>query len=146
MLIDEQDKDLLTLYSYSPHSEGYMGRNLPRPERGTALLHRDIMERMMGRPLLTTELVDHENRDKNDNRRSNLRLVSHNQNHMNSKQYANNKSGVTGVSWDEGRSKWTAYIQVEGRRVSLGRYDEFEDAVEARKRGEEEHYGEHARR
>lgn len=52
----------------------------------------------------------------------------------------NNTSGVKGVSWNKEKEAWDAYIGIHGKRVRLGRYENFEDAVKARKRAEEEYY------
>lgn len=52
----------------------------------------------------------------------------------------NNTSGVKGLSWDKAREQWSAYIQVQGKRVSLGRYDKKEDAVKARLVAEEKYF------
>lgn len=53
----------------------------------------------------------------------------------------NNTSGVTGVEWIPRTNKWKAVIFFKGRRHYLGCYEKFEDAVQARKRGEEEYFG-----
>ena len=50
----------------------------------------------------------------------------------------NNTSGVTGVEWDPAANKWKAVIFFKGKRHYLGCYGDFEDAVKARKRAEEE--------
>ena len=52
----------------------------------------------------------------------------------------NNTSGVKGVSWNKEKEAWDAYIGIHGKRIRLGRYAKFEDAVKARKRAEEEYY------
>lgn len=52
----------------------------------------------------------------------------------------NNTSGVKGVSWNKEKEAWDAYIGIHGKRIRLGRYANFEDAVKARKRAEEEYY------
>jgi len=52
----------------------------------------------------------------------------------------NNKSGHTGVWWNERRGLWEAYIQVHGKRKHLGRYARQEDAIKARKLGEEKYF------
>jgi hypothetical protein len=46
--------------------------------------------------------------------------------------------GFPGVHWSKASRKWRARISVSGNRVSLGRFDSFEDAVAARKRAEVE--------
>lgn len=48
----------------------------------------------------------------------------------------NNTSGVPGVDWWAQKERWRASICFKGRRYYLGSYTAFEDAVQARKRGE----------
>lgn len=50
----------------------------------------------------------------------------------------NNTSGVPGVDWWTSKQRWRAAICFKGRRYYLGSYGQFEDAVKARKRAEEE--------
>lgn len=50
----------------------------------------------------------------------------------------NNTSGVPGVDWLSAKKLWRATICFKGRRYYLGSYHRFEDAVQARKRGEKE--------
>lgn len=50
----------------------------------------------------------------------------------------NNTSGVPGVDWLEKKQRWRASICFKGKRRYLGSYENFEDAVRARKRAEEE--------
>ena len=49
-----------------------------------------------------------------------------------------NKSGVTGVFWDNRSGKWKAKITFQKKSRHLGYFDNFEDAVKARQRAEEE--------
>ncbi|MEX0125077.1 hypothetical protein AB2T76_18990, partial [Clostridium butyricum] len=51
-----------------------------------------------------------------------------------------NKSGVVGVNWDKSRGKWQASLRFLGKKISLGRYEKFDDAVRARKNGEKEYF------
>lgn len=51
---------------------------------------------------------------------------------------SNNTSGVPGVDWLSAKGRWRATICFKGRRRYLGSYSEFEDAVKARKRAEED--------
>ncbi len=50
----------------------------------------------------------------------------------------NNTSGHSGVSFYRRRSKYVAYINLHGKRIYLGCYSNFEDAVKARQSAEEE--------
>mgnify|MGYP004668520703 CR=1 FL=1 len=52
----------------------------------------------------------------------------------------NNRSGCKGVCWDAHRKRWAAYISVHGKRIHLGRYNQIEDAVKARRQGEDEYF------
>lgn len=49
---------------------------------------------------------------------------------------ASNTSGVTGVWWDDKRKKWVAEIMFQRKKIFLGRFDQKEDAVSARKNAE----------
>ena len=80
--------------------------------------------------------VDHIGRDPSDNRLENLRLATQAENGQNCKLSANNTSGVTGIRWDARRRKWSAYIKLMYKHISLGRYDSLFDAVCARKAAE----------
>ena len=44
-----------------------------------------------------------------------------------------NTSGVTGVSWYSQTSRWEAYHWVKNRKIRLGYFEQYEDAVSARK-------------
>lgn len=49
----------------------------------------------------------------------------------------NNTSGHKGVSWSESKGKWEAYITKDRRKINLGRFENIEDAISARKIAEE---------
>lgn len=98
-------------------------------------LHRLIMEPPEGK------FVDHINHRPEDNRRNNLRIVSHEQNMMNRGKTKNNTSGCVGVRWISHCRKWGAYITANGKWQEIGLYEKFDDAVKARKDAEEKYYG-----
>lgn len=54
----------------------------------------------------------------------------------------NNSSGITGVTWNSSRKKWTAQIEFKGKHYFLGRYTNKEDAIKARKEAEDKLFGE----
>lgn len=76
--------------------------------------------------------IDHINRNPTDNRLCNLRAADRCENGANRGRQVNNQSGVTGVSWDARRGKWTAYLYSQRRRNYLGAYKDFAEAVSAR--------------
>jgi len=51
---------------------------------------------------------------------------------------AANTSGCRGVYFHKKQKKWCAYLKFQGKLMRLGSYANFEDAVKARKRAEEE--------
>ncbi len=75
--------------------------------------------------------IDHVNGRRGDNRFSNLRLATRAQNAQNMKVPVTNTSGFVGVSWDKSRQKWSAQIQLNGKKVSLGRFQTAEEASAA---------------
>lgn len=79
-----------------------------------------------------------------DNRKSNLRIVTHSQNSMNRALAINNTSGITGVSWDNQMGKWRVQIGINRERKHLGLYDDFDDAVKVRKEAEEKYFGKYS--
>ena len=64
--------------------------------------------------------LDHINRDKKDNRITNLRVVTPSQNLQNTGLQKNSTSGYRGVSLNVPTGRWKAYIKVGGRRKHLG--------------------------
>ena len=73
---------------------------------------------------------------KENNKWDNLRLVEGNENNLNKRMYKSNKSGRVGVSWDNRCNKWRARIKYEEKSISLGHFDDFDDACKARKAAE----------
>jgi hypothetical protein len=82
--------------------------------------------------------IDHVNHIKDDNRISNLRSVTHQENSRNqSKQ--NKKEGkndVTGVLWCRQNKKWSVRIGVNNKRVYVGIFKDKFEAICARKSAE----------
>ena len=136
--IDAADADLVESYgrwSADKRSNGFYARY--SPER--IYLHRLIMGFPDG-------LVDHQDGDTLNCRRSNLRIVTPSQSIMNTKMIrSNNTSGHRGVFWDKSRGKWKAEITVHLRHIHLGRFDLIEDAIAAYATAAEEYFGEYRR-
>lgn len=78
------------------------------------------------------QIVDHINRNRADNRKSNLRVCERTENDRNRGLYATNTSGITGIHYDKKRSKWVASITYNCKRLFIGRFDYKEEAVKAR--------------
>jgi len=81
--------------------------------------------------------IDHIDGCYSNNKISNLRNVSKSGNQRNQPLRSNNSSGVVGVSWDNGKDKWHAYVFAgKCKRVNLGYYENKEEAIAARKAAE----------
>lgn len=76
--------------------------------------------------------VDHINHDGLDNRRSNLRIVTHRQNSANTRGLPGSTSRYKGVSWQKAMHKWSAQIGHNGRDIHLGFFADEIDAALAR--------------
>jgi hypothetical protein len=131
-LFDTEDFEKIKEYYWSVDAAGYVNTSKNHKK---IKLHRFIMncEQDM--------VVDHINHQKNENRKSNLRIATIVENVRNSKISKRNTSGVTGVRWHKRYNKWIANIVVYGKTIHLGYYDVFEEAVKARKKAEEKYFG-----
>ena len=130
---DLEDYDKIKDYCWNKHKEYITTRNVS----GYILFHRLVLG-------ISDEniAVDHINHNKSDNRKNNLRFVTDSQNSMNRCISSHNTSGITGVNKCNG--KWTARIGVNTKRIFLGNYDNFFEAVKARKEAEEKYYKEYS--
>ena len=133
-LIDLEDVDLVSKYKWCANSHGYV---LCRETN--MFLHKLVMN-----DINNDRTIDHINRNRLDNRKSNLRYATPQQNCMNKSKQSNNTSGYPGVSWRKDRNKWRAFITVDRKQIALGLYENKEDAITARKAAEEKYFGEFA--
>ncbi len=83
--------------------------------------------------------IDHEDRIRHHNWIKNLRKASRKFNLRNSKQRSDNTSGVRGISLDKKSGKWFAYLYNNSKQIALGKFDDFDDAVLARYKGEKKY-------
>lgn len=93
------------------------------------LVHRIIWQMVYGD--VNGRQVDHANGVKTDNRLVNLRPASDQTNSWNKGLRKSKLVPFKGVTVDRRNGRFKAHIVVNGRRVSLGRYDRAEDAAEA---------------
>lgn len=133
-LIDLDDVELVSQYKWCNSGQGYA---LCR-ETGL-FLHKLIMN-----DLNNDYTLDHINRNRLDNRKSNLRYATAQENAQNRSKQINNTSGIPGVSWRKDRNKWRAFITVNKKQIALGLYEDINDAIMARKAAEEKYFGKFA--
>ncbi|MCG7985042.1 MAG: HNH endonuclease [Candidatus Thiodiazotropha lotti] len=80
--------------------------------------------------------VDHVNGDGSDNSKHNLRDVCHSENQKNKRLSKKNKTGILGVYKSHNQLKFIAQIQTSGKKIHLGTFNNYLDAVCARKSAE----------
>ena len=90
------------------------------------------------------KLIDHINRDKNDNRIDNLREANHYINSCNSSIPSHNTSGHKGVSFYKSRNCWEAYVIKDQVKKSLGYFLTLEEAVVVSNNARKEYHGQYA--
>jgi hypothetical protein len=86
--------------------------------------------------------IDHIDQNPLNNKFFNLRLANRSQQQHNKSKPYNNTSGHKGVSWNKTKQKYHAYIKLNGKKIHLGSYKIFEQAVAARQAKELELHGE----
>jgi len=77
--------------------------------------------------------IDHIDHDRKNNKWTNLRMVSRQDNMRNASLSKANTSGFTGVTWCNQQKQWRAQICVDGKSIKLGRFNEIDEAITARK-------------
>lgn len=103
---------------------GYAGRWSPE---GNVYLHREIMGLSRGDGLE----VDHVNGDRLDNRRANLRVCTHAENHQNKTAHAGARSAHRGVAFNKTIGAWVAGVTIAGKKRNLGSFATEELAARA---------------
>lgn len=137
-IVDKCDYDTVRKYCWHiSNASGYVVANSRDKTNRSIFLHRLILN-VSGRDTF----VDHINWDKSDNRRINLRVATKSENNTNIKRKANNSTGYTGVTLNKRTGRYIARISKNGKRILLGTFDEFEDAVTARHEAEVAMHGE----
>lgn len=134
-LFDLEDYNLIKQYCWSVRNKNEYATS--RDKNGKKIyLHRLLMNPPDG------YAVDHINHIKYDNRKSNLRICTHRENCLNVPPKSNNTSGYKGIS--KSNNKYRARITINGKEISLGRFNTIDEAIKARKEAEEKYFGEYA--
>lgn len=87
------------------------------------------------------DLAEHKDRNPLNNRKSNLRPATIQENCRNRTISIKNNSGFVGVYFDKDRSKWVATITVDYKQIKLGRFINKEDAIKTRLKAELKYFG-----
>lgn len=90
-------------------------------------------------------LVDHINGNKSDNRKFNLRLATHSQNHANQMKRRRATSEYKGVCWKKRERKWSAQAAYLGKSYHLGHFNSEREAALAYNQKASSLFGEFAK-
>lgn len=128
-LIDASDADFLCQWGWTLNAQGYAARanTTSDGKRETVRIHRELL----GLPRIPNGIeVDHISRDKLDNRRTNLRIVTRWEQMQNIPPRIGS-SPYRGVWFHKSSGKWRAQVQVHGEQYYLGGFTSEMEASEA---------------
>ena len=131
---DKEDYNKIKKYCWYVNTDGYVICNSEQ-----IFMHNIVMDIDNN-----SFSVDHIHHKTNDNRKTELRKVTHSNNCMNRYFNQDTKSGVTGVTWCENISKWRVRVGINNNRITLGYFSDINDAIKARKDAEEKYFGEYS--
>lgn len=140
-IVDDEDYEYLSQFKW--HTTGYPGLEYASRCFGNQKvmrMHRELMDC----PSHLT--VDHINGNRLDNRRSNLRIATIQQNCFNRKIKIKHSSIYTGIYKNGNKNNtWRARIRINGRIISLGTFPYEEQAALAYNVAAKKYFGEFAK-
>lgn len=117
-LVSDEDAVYLSLLcSWCYHNKGYAYA----PRIG-------LMHVIVGKRIGLISQIDHEDRNKLNNQRSNLRTATSSQNKANVEKYVGD-SQYKGVSWHKHANKWVAQIHKDYKHIHIGYFENELDAA-----------------
>ena len=140
VVIDKEDFDFIDSFEryISIDTRGYAYFSYGTRD---VYLHRLLSKALLFCKNFETDICDHINGDRLDNCKTNLRIIKRSVNPVNCGVRTDNKSGCKGVSWLERLKKWQVNIQFQKQNHYIGVFENFEDAVKARKEAEIKYFG-----
>ena len=147
-LVDDEDYEWLSGWKWCAGKRdlSYATRSLPRivnTRRITLSMHNEIWEYHYG-PIPDGYTVDHEDRNPLNDQKYNLRLATAAQQVRNRGMNKNNTSGYIGVSFHKRDQKYRPSVYVDHKTISLGYFDDPEEAARVRDEAALRYYGEFA--
>lgn len=138
-LVDDDDYDFLMEFKWHRTTHGYASSSLR--DRNKLLMHYAVYERAYGK--ITKRCLDHKDRNRINNQKSNLREATDGENALNKGKRVDNTTGYTGVRLDKrfrGRIRYQAFSTQGELWTSIGYFDKLEDAAIAHDIWMKRHY------
>lgn len=126
--VDDEDYARVMQFAWYVDLNGYIAH---RNRTESFLLHRFVLNYTGPLP------IDHIDRNRLNNQKSNLRIVEQWQNNLNSGRPSHNTSGIKGVRLIEATGKYEAFITIKDRKKHIGTFATEEGAKEARQQYEQ---------
>lgn len=131
---DLEDYDKIKDYCWGEHilSSGYsaLETRIPGAKTNTRMQW-----------LIVGKGYDHKDRNPLNNRKNNLREATAADNAHNASKRKDNTSGFIGVSWSKSQCLWMSYININHKRINLGKFIALYDAIVARLKAELKYFG-----
>jgi hypothetical protein len=120
-IVDDEDFERVNAHRWHIAGPGYVGHSFREDGRPKMIyLHHFVLN--------STQKTDHENRNKLDNRKNNLRTATSPQNSVNSAKQPYRSSKYKGVYWDKKNEVWRARIGFRGC-TNLGQHPSEKEAA-----------------
>ena len=135
-IVDDEDFEYLSQFKWWSDGHGYAIRKV---KNKVITMHSVLLSPPRGKE------IDHINRNRSDNRKNNLRVVTRQQNLFNSNKHSDNISGFKGINRHNlGKGYWRAKIFVAGKHKHLGLFNTKEEAARIYDTAAKKHFGEFA--
>lgn len=109
--------------------DGYLRTNIYKEGKSvTVRIHRLVAEAFIENPD-NKRLVDHIDRNLNNNNVTNLRWANHSENSMNGKVSTRNASGYKCISYITSRNKYQLVMVIDGKNKFIGYFNTPEEAL-----------------
>jgi ATP-dependent exoDNAse (exonuclease V) alpha subunit len=135
--VSDEDHQYLSRWKWKTNSSGYACRNTTIDKQTRILLIHRVIASRIGFAINGME-VDHIDRNRMNNVRENLRVVSRERNTWNS-QRAVGVSGLRGVTYSKERNKYVVRIRTgNGQRIHIGYFSDSSEAQKAYEKAKRE--------
>lgn len=142
ILVDPEDYDKLIKFNwncYGGYARTFRRRKEEDNKLRSILIHTMILGHQKGL------VIDHIDGNRLDNRKSNLRICTVQQNSCNRKIGKQSKSKFLGVTYHKRDNRFQATIRTNGQRIHLGYFKTDIEAAKAYNEAAQKHHGEFAR-